>query len=72
MLIGIALSAGTQPQTIRFGALGGRRLDQSPFNVAASSSAGLAVAFSSLTAAVCGVAKWPSNRVSALSWFSAI
>ena len=56
VLIGIALSAGTQPQTISFGALGGRRLDQSPFNVAASSSAGLAVAFSSLTAAVCGVA----------------
>ena len=43
------------PQTIAFGALFNRNLGSAPFAVGATASSGLAVAFSSLTAAVCTV-----------------
>ena len=42
-------------QTITFGALADRRLDQSPFTVSATASSGLAVSFSSATTSVCSV-----------------
>jgi hypothetical protein len=42
-------------QTITFGALANRRLDQSPFTVSATASSGLTVTFSSATTANCTV-----------------
>jgi hypothetical protein len=42
-------------QTISFGALANRRLDQSPFTVSATASSGLTVAFTSATTATCTV-----------------
>jgi hypothetical protein len=42
-------------QTISFGALSGRRLDETPFGVSATATSGLAVTFTSSTLAVCTV-----------------
>jgi hypothetical protein len=42
-------------QTISFGALGDKRLDQSPITLSASASSGLSVAFTSATTATCTV-----------------
>jgi hypothetical protein len=48
-----AISKGNQ--TISFGAIADRRLDQSPFTVGATASSGLTVAFTSATTTVCTV-----------------
>jgi len=56
VLIGLQLSASPLAQSISFGALAARRLDQSPVGVGATASSGLTVGFSSLTATVCSVA----------------
>ncbi len=56
VLIGLQLSASPLAQSISFGALAARRLDQSPLAIGATASSGLAPAFSSLSAPVCSVA----------------
>jgi hypothetical protein len=47
---------GPGSQTITFGALSGRRLDQTPFSISATASSGLTVIFSSEDTSVCTVA----------------
>ncbi len=55
VLIGVNLQPPAAAQTILFDPIANRRLDQSPFTLVASASSGLAVTFTSLTPAVCGV-----------------
>jgi len=50
-----SFGVGAGNQTITFGALSGRRLDQTPFSVSATASSGLIVSFSSETSLVCTV-----------------
>ncbi len=50
-----AIAIAQASQTISFGALASRSLTTAPFTVSATASSGLAVAFSSLTAAVCSI-----------------
>ncbi|MBL8382715.1 MAG: ExeM/NucH family extracellular endonuclease [Burkholderiales bacterium] len=56
VLIGLALTVSPLAQTIDFGSLAARRLDQTPFAVAASASSGLVVSISTLSPATCTVA----------------
>jgi uncharacterized protein (TIGR03437 family) len=51
----LSLTVTQTSQTITFGAISGRAFGSAPFTVAASASSGLAVGFSSATAAVCTV-----------------
>jgi hypothetical protein len=51
----VSLTVAQASQTIDFGPLADRTIDQSPFNVSATATSGLPVSFSSLTAAVCTV-----------------
>ncbi len=51
-----SITIGGQSQTITFGAISDRRLDQSPFNVSATATpSGLTVSFTSATTSVCTV-----------------